>query len=153
MAQQVMVSNQKVIDVLNRQVANWNVLFVKLHNYHWYVKGPHFFTLHEKFEELFNEATTRIDDLGERVLAIGGKPAATLTEYATLSTIQESSCKESAEEMVQAIIVDFQTLSNECQKGMEVAQEAGDESTSDMLLGTLTDLQKHIWMLNSYLGK
>ncbi|PCN43109.1 DNA starvation/stationary phase protection protein [Brevibacillus laterosporus] len=153
MAQQVMVSNQKVIDVLNRQVANWNVLFVKLHNYHWFVKGPHFFTLHEKFEELFNEATTRIDELGERVLAIGGKPAATLTEYATLATIHEASCNESAEEMVQAIINDFQSLITECEKGMDIAQEAGDESTSDMLLGTVTDLQKHVWMLNAYLGK
>lgn len=41
---------------LNVQISNWSILYTKLHRYHWYVKGPLFFTLHEKFEELYNEA-------------------------------------------------------------------------------------------------
>lgn len=55
-----MSTKTNVVEVLNKQVANWNVLYVKLHNYHWYVTGPHFFTLHEKFEEFYNEAGTYI---------------------------------------------------------------------------------------------
>ena len=58
-----MNNNKEVIEVLNKQVAEWTVLFTKLHNYHWYVKGPNFFSLHEKFEELYNEASVYIDDI------------------------------------------------------------------------------------------
>lgn len=65
--------NKQVIEVLNKQVADWSVLFTKLHNFHWYVKGPQFFTLHEKFEELYTESATHIDEIAERILAIGGK--------------------------------------------------------------------------------
>ena len=57
---------------LNKQVANWSVLYTKLHNFHWYVKGPSFFTLHAKFEELYNEATLNMDEIAERLLTLGG---------------------------------------------------------------------------------
>lgn len=63
---------KQVTDVLNRQIANWTVLYVKLHNVHWYVKGNQFFTLYLKFEELYTEASLHIDELAERVLALRG---------------------------------------------------------------------------------
>jgi starvation-inducible DNA-binding protein len=71
----------QLVSILNKQIANWSVLYTKLHNYHWYVKGGQFFTLHVKFEEFYNEAGLHVDELAERLLAIGGKPAATLKEY------------------------------------------------------------------------
>lgn len=73
-----MANKQDVVDVLNEQVANWTVLYTKIHNFHWFVKGPHFFSLHVKFEELYNEASEHIDELAERILAIGGSPVATM---------------------------------------------------------------------------
>ena len=57
----------KLQEVLNRQIAGWSVLYTKLHNFHWYVKGPHFFTLHAKFEELYNLATANMDEVAERL--------------------------------------------------------------------------------------
>ncbi len=86
--------NKQVIEVLNKQVADWSVLFTKLHNFHWYVKGPQFFTLHEKFEELYTESATHIDEIAERILAIGGKPVATMKEYLEISSIQEAAYGE-----------------------------------------------------------
>ena len=65
------MTQQDVVKELNQQVANWTVAYTKLHNFHWYVKGPNFFSLHEKFEELYNEASQYVDDLAERILAIG----------------------------------------------------------------------------------
>ena len=59
---------QELIQAINKQVANWTVLYVKLHHYHWFVTGHHFFTLHEKFEELYDEANGHIDVLAERIL-------------------------------------------------------------------------------------
>ena len=64
-----------VNEIVNKQVANFSVMYIKLHNFHWYVKGEQFFTLHEKFEELYTETATIIDDLAERLLALEGSVA------------------------------------------------------------------------------
>ncbi|MBN2984121.1 MULTISPECIES: Dps family protein [Cohnella] len=142
-----------VASVLNQQVANWTVMYTKLHQYHWFVKGPHFFTLHEKFEELYNEASAHLDELAERLLAIGERPVSTLSESLKLASVKEGAGKESPEEMVAAIASDFASIRDELQKGIEIADKAKDEVTSDMLLGIQTGLEKHIWMLNAFLGK
>ncbi|KAJ3198493.1 MULTISPECIES: Dps family protein [Paenibacillus] len=143
---------KSVEQVLNRQVANLNVLYVKIHNYHWYVKGPNFFTLHVKFEEFYNEVTVQMDEIAERILTLKGSPAATMKEYLELSSIQEAAGGEDAKTMVQNLIEDFATLSNEYQEGIEVAEAAEDQPTSDMLTGFKADLEKHMWMLRSFLG-
>ncbi len=144
--------SQELIGAVNKQVANWMVLYVKLHHYHWYVKGHHFFTLHEKFEELYDEANEHIDELAERILTIGGSPVSTLKECLGISSINEAKGNESEEDMVRETISDFQTVISECQSAMELAEKANDEGTSDMLLGIIGGLQKHVWMLNAYLG-
>lgn len=143
---------KSVEQVLNRQVANLNVLYVKIHNYHWYVKGPNFFTLHVKFEEFYNEVTVQMDEIAERILTLKGSPAATMKEYLELSSIQEAAGGEDAKTMVQNLIEDFATLSNEYQEGIEVADANEDQPTSDMLTGFKADLEKHMWMLRSFLG-
>ncbi|WP_438445702.1 Dps family protein [Gorillibacterium sp. sgz5001074] len=139
-------------DVLNKQIANWSVLFVKLHNFHWYVKGGQFFTLHLKFEELYTEAALHIDNLAERVLAIKGKPLATMKDYLAASSIKEAAGSENANEMVAATIADFETVIAELKEGMKAAEAADDETTGDMLLAIHTSLEKHVWMLSSFLG-
>ncbi|GED59324.1 Dps family protein [Brevibacillus formosus] len=136
---------------LNKQVANWTVLYTKLHNFHWNVKGPHFFTLHAKFEELYNEAAANLDSLAERVLSIGGKPVATLAACLNTASITEAQGSETAEEMVETIARDFSILVDELKLAMETADQADDEATADMLLGIRSSLEKHIWMLKSFL--
>ena len=108
------VKNQTELHAaLNRQTANWSLLGVKLHHYHWYVSGAHFFTLHAKFEELYTEAATYVDDLAERLLAIGGKPASTMTQYLALSELKEAAGGESPKEMVAQLVKDFALVSEE----------------------------------------
>src|SRR5690625_1231983 len=80
--------------VVNQLVANQGVMFVKLHQYHWYVQGPDFFTLHDKFEELYNETSTQFDAFAERLLAKGEKPFSTLTEFLEHATISEKSYEQ-----------------------------------------------------------
>lgn len=145
--------SEQLISSVNKQVANWTVLYTKLHNYHWYVKGSQFFTLHEKFEELYNEANTHIDELAERLLALEGKPVATLRESLEQATINEAEGHETAEEMVQSVVADFKTLTGELKEAMDLAAEVGDETTGDMLLAIHQSLEKHVWMLKSFLGK
>ncbi|BBW98859.1 Dps family protein [Geobacillus sp. FSL W8-0032] len=144
---------KSLTNIVNKQIANWTVLYVKLHNYHWYVTGPQFFTLHEKFEQLYNEAAVHIDALAERLLALGGKPVATMKGALEQASVKEASGTETAEQMVAAIVGDFETMIGELKEGMQVADEVGDETTGDMLLGIHRSLEKHVWMLKSFLGR
>ncbi|MBD3860154.1 DNA starvation/stationary phase protection protein [Bacillus sp. 28A-2] len=144
--------SEKLLNVVNKQVADWTVLYVKLHNYHWYVKGKDFFTLHEKFEELYTETATYIDDLAERMLALNGKPVATMKECLEISSIQEAEGNESAEQMVKNLYDDFSNIAEELKRGMDLAAEVGDETTGDMLLAIHQSIEKHNWMLKAFLG-
>lgn len=149
-----MAENSKgLVDLVNKQIANWTVLYTKLHNYHWYVTGPDFFTLHAKFEELYNEAALHIDELAERLLALEGKPVATLKESLEMACVEEAGYGVTAKEMVQNIVDDFTKLTEELKEGMSLAAETGDETTGDMLLAIHQSLEKHNWMLKAYLGK
>jgi starvation-inducible DNA-binding protein len=143
----------QLVSILNKQISNWSVLYTKLHNYHWYVKGGQFFTLHIKFEEFYNEAGLHVDELAERLLAIGGKPAATMKEYLEISSIKEATGNETADEMVQSVINDFSIIIGELKEGMSYAGEMNDETTGDMLLAIHSGLEKHVWMLTAFLGR
>ena len=103
---------------LNQLVASWSVLYTKLHNFHWYVKGPSFFTLHIKFEELYNEAALNLDNIAERLLALGGQPVATLKEHLEISEIKEAEGHETAEQMVEILIQDFDIVKKNLRSGM-----------------------------------
>jgi len=138
---------------LNKQVATWSVMYTKLHNYHWYVKGPQFFTLHAKFEELYNEATLHMDEIAERLLTLGGKPVATLSEQLELSEIAEATGKESTDQMVESLVNDFDKIMKSLKKGMEEAAKDGDDMTEDILNAVYQSIEKHQWMLNAFLGE
>ncbi|WP_379154450.1 Dps family protein [Paenibacillus sp. sgz5001063] len=137
---------------LNRQTANWTLLGVKLHHYHWYVSGTQFFTLHAKFEELYTEAATYVDDLAERLLAIGGQPASTMAQYLALSELKEASGGESAKEMVAQLIKDFAVVAEELKSAISAAEELSDQPTADLLTGIRNSVEKSAWMLNAFLG-
>lgn len=146
-----MTNNKEVIEALNKQVAEWTVLYTKLHNYHWYVKGPNFFSLHEKFEELYNEASVYVDDLAERILAIEGNPIATLREALEWSVIEEAEKNLTANQMIEQLSKDFTTVIAQLEEGIQLAEKVNDDMTGDMLLAMVTSLEKHNWMLKSFL--
>ncbi|HDH6714061.1 TPA: DNA starvation/stationary phase protection protein [Staphylococcus aureus] len=147
-----MSNQQDVVKELNQQVANWTVAYTKLHNFHWYVKGPNFFSLHVKFEELYNEASQYVDELAERILAVGGNPVGTLTEYLEQSIVKEAAKGYSAEQMVEELSQDFTNISKQLEKAIEIAGNAGDDVSEDMFIGMQTSVDKHNWMFKSYLS-
>ncbi|MFM9326853.1 Dps family protein [Paenibacillus mesotrionivorans] len=140
-----------VLESLNKQVAEWTVLYMKWHHYHWYLTGESFFTLHEKFEQLYNEAALNLDELAERMLALDGAPASTLKECLSLATIKEATGKENPTQMVESAWKDLEYIAEELSKGIELADENKDDPTADMLTGLKGKVEKHIWMLKSYL--
>lgn len=137
---------------LNKQIANWSLLYIKLHNYHWYVKGSQFFTLHEKFQQFYEEAALHVDEIAERLLAINGQPLGRMSDYLAQSSIKEASNEENASEMVDQLIADFTTIIGELKAAMAIATDADDETTADMLLAIHTSLEKHVWMLRAFNG-
>ncbi|WP_110927328.1 Dps family protein [Bacillus massiliglaciei] len=146
------MAEKKLTKLVNKEIANFTVLYTKLHNYHWYVNGPHFFELHKKLEELYNEVTADMDELAERLLALGETPVATLKQYMEMTTIEEATGSENTEDMVQSVISDFEKISNELLEIIEVAEEE-DPVTADMLTGMKKSFNKHAWMLRAYLSK
>jgi starvation-inducible DNA-binding protein len=142
-----------VADTLNRQVANFSVLHMKLHHFHWYVKGEHFFTLHLKFEELYKEAALHLDTIAERMLSQRALPAATLAETLELSSLKEATGEEDAQQMIQTLADDFEVICNELTEGISLAEENDDQPTADLLVHIRTSLEKHRWMFEAYLSE
>ena len=136
---------------LNKLVANLTVLYTKLHSFHWYVTGRSFYTLHEVFENYYNYTTESLDEVAERLLAIGGRPVSTLKGALEIATIQEAT--EKAKEMVAAVFHDFELLISDLTNLMSIAEEEGDQGTSDLALGLKTQLEKNVWMLRAYLAE
>ena len=138
---------------LNLQIANWSVLYTKLHRFHWYVKGPLFFTLHAKFEELYDEAALIVDQVAERLLAVQGEPIATMKEYLETATIQESNNETKASDMVATLVKDYTQINASLKQLAELAEAENDTITNDLAVGLIEKIDTHLWMLNAYLGE
>lgn len=134
---------------LNQQVANLAVFFTKLHHYHWFIEGKGFFILHEKFEEVYDEINALYDEFAERLIIIGGKPASKLTDYLKLTSLKETDTLD-PKLMVDEILADFKQLVDELKNLTKVSQDASDEETADLLIGTVSSFEKHIWMFRAY---
>ena len=102
---------------------------------------------------MYDEASQYIDDLAERILAAGGNPVATLKESLDLAIIDEAGKGYKAEEMVEELSKDFENITKQLEEAIEVASAAEDDVTEDMFIGMKTNIDKHNWMLKSYLGK
>ena len=154
MTKEEITVSQTVQDVLNKQIASWTVLYVKLHNYHWYVKGSQFFTLHVKFEELYTNAVTTIDELAERILTLGKAPVSTYQEYINNSRIKEIKTEGVEDlQLVNAILDDFSTLIEIEREIMETTAKNGDDGTNDMINKFMQFKEKNTWMLRAFCGK
>lgn len=145
--------SKPLVDSVNIQVANFTVLYEKLHHFHWFVKGHHFFTLHKVFEDLYNEMSSHMDEVAERLLSINEKPISTLKACLDTASIQEASGNEQTEtEMVQSVISDFEKMIAEISQTIDLAEKANDAVTADLFIGITESLGKHVWMLKAFLG-
>ena len=145
----------ELADHLNILLANYQIHYQKVRGCHWNVKGHHFFDLHIKFEELYNNAQLTIDELAERILTLGKSPLSTYASYIETSSIKEIKTEGLSEEkMVEAILADFKQLIELEREVIENATEnAGDEGTADMIIGFLRFKEKTSWMLRAWCGK
>jgi starvation-inducible DNA-binding protein len=138
----------KLHNLLNVHVANFSVLFTKLHHFHWFVEGPQFFALHAKFEELYDHVNELYDAFAERLITIGGHPGSMMKEYLAIATIKEASGEKTVKEMVSSLIADMEAFVLSLKELTSLAQEHKDEATADLAIGTIAEFEKTLWMLN-----
>ncbi|WP_164668919.1 Dps family protein [Virgibacillus doumboii] len=145
------MDNQKLINFLNQLLSNYFVMYVKLHRYHWFIQGKHFFQLHEVFEEMYTTFAADLDDIAERVLMIDGKPLATMIKYIKEATLEEATADDKEDEIIRQLITDYKQMISEIkEEGIPEASERNDEPTVDLLVTLQGKLEKYIWMLHAY---
>ena len=139
-----------VVEELNILLADYHLYYQKLRNFHWNVKGHHFFQLHVQFEEMYNDSKIKIDEIAERILTLRFQPLSNYSDYLDNASLKESKSNLKDEAMMEALIKDNDLLLKQMRKTVELASEAGDEGTIDMLGAYIRELEKNTWMLESW---
>lgn len=142
-----------IVNALNQLLANYHVHYQKLRNYHWNVKGPDFFDIHEKFEEQYNEAKLNIDDIAERIRVFGFTPMSTLREYLANSEIKETGSNLSGTEMVEEVLRDYEILLSFMTDVANAAIDIGDVGTENMINAFINKIEKSHWMFSAFIEK
>ena len=138
---------------LNEALANAIVFYHKLHHFHWSVKGQHFFMLHVKFQELYERWADLVDDVAERIIQLGERPAPTLAGALKSATLREQPDTPEAMAMVREVIADMKAQKGQFGKVIAAAEEAGDRTTANLLDPVIDAIDKDVWMLDSVLAK
>ena len=141
-----------IADALSQFLADSYSLYLKTQNYHWNVTGPQFGALHAMFEEQYQDLALAVDEIAERIRALGHLAPASFSAFAARSGVPEpDSGKVPAMEMVRALAQDNETLSRTASHVIEVAEAGSDDPTADMATARRTVHEKAAWMLRSYL--
>lgn len=141
---------KEVVEALNKLLANYQVHYQKLRNFHWNVEGKDFFELHEQFEEEYNAVKLQIDEIAERIRVFGSKPISTMAGYLKMSEIKEADENVKAEKMVTEILKDFEVLFSFLIETIEASGEIGDSATEDIATGYLKRLEQRHWMFTAW---
>ena len=136
---------------LSRLLADEYTLYLKTHNFHWNVTGPMFNTLHLMFEQHYNEAALAVDEVAERIRALGFPAPGTYAEYAKLSSIPETEGVPEAMEMVRLLVKGHEACAKTARSVFPKAEAASDEPTADLLTQRMQVHEKTAWMLRSLL--
>ena len=138
---------------LNVLLADYHLYYQKLRNFHWNVIGHNFFDLHIKFEEIYDDAKLKIDEIAERILTLRFQPTSNFTDYVKLSNIKESPSDTKDLKMVEILLDDHGKLLKQMRTVVEKADAAGDEGTIDMIGGFIGHIEKISWMLDAWTMK
>lgn len=145
--------NMELNQKLNNYLANQMLMYIKLHNLHWYVEGRGFFNLHAKFEELYDQTAEIIDVVAERILALGEKPIASLKAALEIGAVKELEDKAIfSDDAVKALKTDVEYWIKDTKEIIKLADEASDVVTADIFTGYLGEYQKLLWMLKAHLA-
>lgn len=136
---------------LGRLLADSYTLYLKTHNFHWNVTGPMFQTLHLMFEQHYTELAIAVDEIAERIRALGEYAPGSYAAFSKLSTVKESEDVPAAKEMIRQLVEAHETVIRTAREIFPAVEKASDEATADLLTGRMQIHEKTAWMLRSLL--
>lgn len=144
---------KSIVDGLSRLLADTYTLYLKTHNFHWNVTGPMFQTLHLMFETQYTELATAVDDIAERIRALGSPAPGTYGDFARLTSLKEPDGVPPAQEMIRQLVQDQETVVRTARSMLAIVDKASDEPTADLLTQRMQIHEKTAWMLRTLLEK
>lgn len=136
---------------LNLLLADYQLFYQNLRGLHWNIKGREFFELHLKFEEFYNDAVIKVDEIAERILTLEGEPLHTFEDYLKHSAIKAEKGITNGIEGINIIVANFSTIILKEREILNLAGEAEDEGTASLMSDYISESEKTLWMLSSYL--
>ncbi|HSJ70467.1 MAG TPA: Dps family protein [Acidimicrobiia bacterium] len=143
--------NEKVVGSLETLLADSYTLYVKTHGYHWNVTGPMFGSLHVMFEDQYSELALAVDEIAERIRALGAPAPGSYSQFAALTSIEEDTTVPKALDMVGALVADHEMVAASARSVVRAAEDAGDDATVDLGVRRIDVHDKTAWMLRSHL--
>ena len=137
---------------LNGLLANYQLFYQNLRGLHWNIKGKEFFELHLKFEELYEDAVIKVDEIAERILTLEGEPLHTFSDYLQSAEIKEEKSIVNGNQGIQIIINNYKVLIAKERVILSLASTADDEGTVSLMSDYISQTEKTLWMLNSYMS-
>ena len=144
-------SRERMTGLLNETLASLTDLYSQTKFAHWNVKGPNFIAVHKLFDELAETVEETIDDVAERITALGGIAQGTLRQAAEATTLEEFPVDTfDSSGVISAVADRFGQIANACRLDVEVANNANDPGTADLLTQTSRTFDKAIYFLASH---
>jgi starvation-inducible DNA-binding protein len=154
MINQIGIEDSKAKDLaskLNLLLSDLQLFYINARGFHWNIKGNKFFELHLKFEELYTDALTKIDEVAERILTLGHKPLHSFSDYLKNATIKEITDVSDGNKAIEAILDGFRILLDDERELLHISSEANDEGTNALMSDYIREQEKSVWMYSAYL--
>lgn len=143
--------SKNIAEKLNDLLSNYQQFYMNLRGFHWNIKGKKFFELHLKFEELYNDALLKVDEIAERVLTLSEAPVHSFKKYLEISEIKSAENIADGEQAVDKVLEALKVLLAKERIILNMASEANDEGTVALMSDYIVQQEKLIWMLSSFL--
>jgi len=143
---------EKVCEILHQLLASTYTLYLKTQNYHWNVLGAHFQSLHLLFQSQYEELAESIDEIAERIRALGYFPSGSFESFKKLTVIEEEKGLPKATEMLQKLLTDHERVIQFLRQYFPTVEKEGDSATADFINKRLASHEKTAWMLRSTLS-
>lgn len=137
---------------LNELLANYQIFYMNTRGFHWNIKGPKFFELHLKFEELYNNLVLKIDEVAERVLTLGHTPMHNFEDYMKAASVKSHRDVSDGTAAVQSVLEAFKVIIVKQREILDLSAETGDEGTNALMSDYIREQEKLVWMYSSFLS-
>lgn len=143
---------EAVSEKLNKLLSGVQVFYANVRAYHWKVSGKQFFTLHEKFEEMYTDLSAKADEIAERMLSLHQSPVHKLSDFIAGSAIPETEGPSDATEIAAEVMQSISTLIRQEREIIALAEENGDVTTADQFTAYISEQEKLLWMFTAFRG-